>query len=374
MPSQSQYRTQRLKETALRLGFMGVGISKAERMDEEARHLEEWLSKGYHGEMAYMANHFDMRVDPTKLVPGAKSVVSLIYNYFPGDDSDSWPLNPLKGTLISQSDLPLTTHDSRLTTDASTPYLSTSQHTLSTGDSRLTKEISSSDAAEPSANKNFKVSRYAYGEDYHKVVRKKLKTLVAELKDEIGDFHGRVFVDSAPVMERDWAKRSGLGWIGKNTLLIHPKKGSYFFLAEIILDIEFDYDHPMRDHCGTCTKCIDACPTEAISPEGYVLDGSKCISYLTIELKSQIPEAFKDKMEHWIFGCDICQDVCPWNRFSTPHQEPAFEMPEKVREMKKEDWLDITEEIFNDLFSDSPLKRTGYNGLMRNIRFANEND
>lgn len=304
---------------ALRHGFMGVGISKAERLDDEAKQLEAWLSRGYHGEMSYMANHFEMRVDPRKLVPGAKSVVSLMYNYFPGTE-----------------EVQLTTHDSRLTVHDS----------------------------------SFKISKYAFGEDYHKVVRRKLKELVKELKQVVGDFHGRVFVDSAPVMERDWAKRSGQGWIGKNTLLIHPKKGSYFFLAEIILDIELEYDHPMRDHCGTCTKCIDACPTEAISPEGYILDGSKCISYLTIELKSNIPSAFKGKMEDWIFGCDICQDVCPWNRFSKPHQEPAFEMNENVKELKKEDWFELTAEIFDTIFEKSAVKRAGFQGIKRNIEFV----
>ena len=320
MKSLTREKTQKLKDLALRHGFMGVGISKAERLDDEARKLEEWLSNGYHGEMAYMTNHFDMRVDPTQLMPGAKSVVSLLYNYYPE--------MPDAGYQISS------TH------------------------------------SESSPLESFKISKYAYGEDYHKVVRKKLKELVNELKKEFGDFHGRVFVDSAPVMERDWAKRSGLGWIGKNTLLIHPKKGSYFFLAEIILDVDFDYDQPIRDHCGTCTKCIDACPTEAISPEGYVLDGSKCISYLTIELKSKIPEAFRDKMEDWIFGCDICQDVCPWNRFSSPHQEPAFEMKEKMKEITKNDWMEITADVFEELFTTSPIKRTGYEGLKRNILFA----
>ena len=324
-----QQQTHFLKEAALRHGFMGAGIAKAEYMDQEAKHLEQWLSKDYHGEMGYMANHFDMRVDPTKLVPGAKSVISLLYNYYPGE-----------GEAKAEAK-ELITHNSQLTSDAS----------------RLTPHDS------------FKISRYAYGEDYHKVIRRKLKALVAELKKEIGDFNARVFVDSAPVMERDWAKRSGQGWIGKNSLLIHPKKGSYFFLAEIILDVEFEYDHPMRDHCGTCTKCIDACPTEAISPEGYILDGSKCISYLTIELKSQIPESFKGQMGGWIYGCDICQEVCPWNRFSTPHQEPAFEMPAKLKEMKERDWIDITESIFDDLFLKSAVKRTGYLGLIRNIDF-----
>lgn len=299
---------------------MGAGISRAEFMTEEARNLESWLAKGYQGEMEYMSNHFDLRVDPSKLVPGAKSVISLLYNYYTERDENK-------------------THD----------------------------EIDASHHAE-----NFKISRYAFGEDYHKVVRKKLKALVRDLKGKIGDFHGRVFVDSAPVMERDWAKRSGQGWIGKNTLLIHPKKGSYFFLAEIILDVDFDYDHPIRDHCGTCTKCIDACPTDAISSEGYVLDGSKCISYLTIELKSKIPDTFKGQMQDWIFGCDICQEVCPWNRFSKPHEEPAFMIHDDVRNLNKERWMDITEEIFDHLFEKSPIKRTGYLGLMRNIRFVHQ--
>src|SRR5688500_1455702 len=313
MYSLSGHRTWVLKEAALKHGFMGVGISKAEFLEEEAQRLEAWLSKGYHGEMAYMANHFDKRLDPTKLVPGAKSVVSLMYNYFPGE---------------------------------------------------VAKPVISND----SERESFKISRYAFGEDYHKVVRRKLKALVRDLKEELGDFHGRVFVDSAPVMERDWAKRSGQGWMGKNTLLIHPKKGSYFFLAEIILDLEFEYDHPIRDHCGTCTRCIDACPTEAISPQGYVLDGSKCISYLTIELKSNIPETFHAQMGNWIFGCDICQEVCPWNRFATPHDEPAFIQDEKFREMKNEDWMELTEEIFEELFSKSPLKRAGHSKLLGTIK------
>src|SRR6188474_1277883 len=288
MPPDIRQRTQWLKEAATRHGFMGVGVSRAERMDEEAQRLEDWLSKGYHGEMGYMTNHFEMRTDPTKLMPGSKSVISLMYNYYPLPTAESPP--PLEGVG------------------------------------------------------GWRISKYAYGEDYHQVVRRKLKALLHEMKTEFGDFHGRVFVDSAPVMERDWAKRSGLGWIGKNTLLIDPKKGSYFFLAEIILDVEFEYDHPIRDHCGTCTRCIDACPTDAISSEGYVLDGSKCISYLTIELKSQIPDSFKGQMEGWIYGCDICQDVCPWNRFSKPHEEPAFEMKEEIRGMSNADWKEMTEE------------------------------
>jgi epoxyqueuosine reductase len=336
--------TQLIKEVALRHGFMGAGIARAEHMQEEAYRLEQWLGKGYHGEMSYMTNHFDLRTDPTKLVPGAKSVVSLMYNYYPGTDTeDSNPEMPTikhntDSTHFTLNNSPLTTDHSPLTTDHSP----------------------------------LKISRYAYGEDYHKVVRRKLKALVNDMKKEIGDFHARVFVDSAPVMERDWAKRSGQGWIGRNTLLIHPKKGSYFFLAEIILDVELEYDHPMRDHCGTCTKCIEACPTDAISAEGYVLDGSKCISYLTIELKSRIPEVFKGKMEDWIFGCDICQEVCPWNRFSTPHHEPAFDRNEDLKEMKKEDWFELTEEVFGDLFSKSAVRRAGYGGLKRNILFVQE--
>lgn len=306
---QIDQRTRLLKEMALCHGFAGVGISKAELLEPEAERLKAWLEKGYHGEMAYMANHFDLRVDPSKLVPGAKSVVSLMYNYY------------TESSIPDKEDL----------------------------------------------SDTFRISRYAYGEDYHKVVRRKLKALVKELKETLGDFHSRVFVDSAPVMERDWAKRSGLGWIGKNTLLISPGKGSYFFLAEIILDVEFDYDQPIQDHCGTCTRCIDACPTDAISPEGYVLDGTKCISYLTIELKDEIPVQFRGKMEDWIFGCDICQEVCPWNRFATEHQEPSFEMNDKVREMKKKDWVEITELDFEKLFEKSPLKRPGYEKMKKTI-------
>ena len=371
------HHTNLIKEAALRHGFMGAGIARAEHMGEEATRLEQWLSKGYHGEMTYMANHFDMRVDPTKLVPGAKSVISLLYNYYPQQDQ-SPPSKGVGGLIVgipdarletqNLEDLHLTSHVSRFTPHDSLLTVDTSA-SLSTSNSQLTE--SSSDAAGQPDKENFKISRYAYGEDYHKVVRRKLKALVTELKKEIGDFNARVFVDSAPVMERDWAKRSGQGWIGKNTLLIHPKKGSYFFLAEIILDVDLEYDRPMRDHCGTCTRCIDACPTDAISPEGYILDGSKCISYLTIELKSAIPDAFKGKMDDWIYGCDICQEVCPWNRFSTPHHEPAFDISDQLQEMKREDWLEITEEVFSELFSKSAVKRAGYEGLVYNIKFMN---
>ena len=357
MRSKAPHHTLLIKEAAVRHGFMGAGIARAEHMDAEAVRLEQWLKQGYHGEMSYMANHFDMRVDPTKLVPGAKSVISLLYNYYPEE------------AKAEAKEMPDARHaDVRLGIRDDEVSLLTANCSL------LTEANTSSDTAKPPEEESFKISRYAYGEDYHKVVRRKLKALVSELKKEIGDFNGRVFVDSAPVLERDWAKRSGQGWIGKNTLLIHPKKGSYFFLAEIILDVELEYDHPMRDHCGTCTKCIDACPTEAISPEGYVMDGGKCISYLTIELKSQIPASFKEQMDGWIYGCDICQEVCPWNRFSTPHQEPAFEMSDQLREMKKEDWLEMTEEVFDGLFSKSAVKRAGYAGLKRNIQFLSPGD
>jgi epoxyqueuosine reductase len=302
-----------VKQKALLHGFAAVGISRATFMPEETERLKSWLDKGYHGEMGYMENHFDLRTDPTRLVPGAQSVISLMYNYFPGQTSPS-DYEPEAGQ-----------------------------------------------------DKSLKISRYAYGEDYHKVIRRKLKALVADMKQDIGDFHSRVFVDSAPVLERDWAKRSGLGWIGRNTLLIHPRMGSYFFLAEIILDVEMAYDEPMRDHCGTCTKCVDACPTDAILPGGYELDASKCISYLTIELKDDIPDSFHKQMAGWIFGCDICQEVCPWNRFSTPHEEPAFLMSDEVKNLRESDWIDMTEEIFHDLFGKTPLKRAGLEKLKSTI-------
>jgi epoxyqueuosine reductase len=376
-------RTRILKEAALRHGFMGVGISRAEFMEPEARNLENWLAKGYHGEMGYMANHFDMRVDPTKLVPGAKSVVSLMYNYFPGDpssedehaDEDDIHLNErMQDPGYRIPDAENNNFDDRHQ-QLGIPNINESEFfqlplNPLKGTSSLSNELpENNNSLHRISSDSFKISRYAYGEDYHKVVRRKLKALVSELKDAFGDFHGRVFVDSAPVMERDWAKRSGQGWVGKNTLLIHPRKGSYFFLAEIILDVEFDYDHPMRDHCGTCTRCIDACPTDAISPEGYVLDGSKCISYLTIELKSNIPESFKGQMQDWIFGCDICQEVCPWNRFAMPHHETAFNQNETVKQLGTQDWIEMTDEVFNDLFGKTPLKRAGLEKLKETIAF-----
>jgi len=299
-----------VKDAATELGFLSVGFAKAAFMEPEAHRLENWLNQNYHGEMAYMANHFDKRVDPTKLVPGAKTVVSLAYNYY----------NP---------------------------------------------ELQEDDTAP-------KLSKYAYGEDYHKIVKDKLFLLIEKIREKIGAVEGRCFVDSAPVLERDWARRAGLGWIGKHTLLLSKKKGSYFFLAELIIDVEIEPDSPVSDHCGSCTKCIDACPTDAISPTGYVLDASKCISYLTIELRDAIPRKFEDQMEGWMFGCDICQDVCPWNRFSKRHQEPAFEPKEGLLEMTKHDWQEVSEDVFRRVFKKSAVKRTKYAGLKRNIEFLSK--
>ncbi|MEM7573400.1 MAG: tRNA epoxyqueuosine(34) reductase QueG [Bacteroidota bacterium] len=298
---------QLLLSLAQELGFSYVGVAKAEQMEPEARRLEKWLNQGYHGQMRWMENHFEKRTDPTKLVPGAKTVVSLLYNYYPEDDTPS-------------QEAP-------------------------------------------------KISRYAYGQDYHRVIRDKLRTLVERLQEQVGQIEGRVFVDSAPVLERDWAKRAGTGWVGKNTLLINPKAGSYFFLSELIIDLELEADGPIKDYCGSCTRCIDACPTEAISPQGYILDGSKCISYLTIELKESIPEQFQDQLEGWAFGCDICQEVCPWNRFSTPHREAAFQPHEDLARMEESDWRELTKEVFQKLFRKSAVKRTKYEGLQRNLRF-----
>ncbi len=299
--------TAKIKQLADELGFLSVGISKAQFMEPEARRLEEWLYSGHHGKMTYMENHFDKRVDPTKLVPGAKSVVSLAYNYY----------NP----------------------------------------------TTQKDPESP------KISMYAFGEDYHKVVKNKLFDFVSRIEETIGAVHGRCFVDSAPVLERDWAKRSGLGWVGKHTLLLSKKKGSFFFLAELIIDLELEYDHPESDHCGSCTRCIDACPTDAISPNGYILDATRCISYLTIELKDELPTEFQDQMENWMFGCDICQEVCPWNRFSAEHQEEAFTPDKELMSMKKKEWIEITEDTFDRLFKKSAVTRTKYNGLKRNIKF-----
>jgi len=300
----AQQRTAFLKHTALQLGFSSVGISKARRLDEEEDRLAAWLQQGMHGKMHYMTGHFEKRLSPALLVPGAKSVISLMFNYYSEEKQ--------------QPDAP-------------------------------------------------KISMYAYGKDYHLVVKEKLQELVRLAEETIGKIEGRVFVDSAPVLERVWAKEGGLGWIGKNSLLLNKQKGSYFFLAEIISDLELEYDHPVKDHCGTCTACIDACPTDAIQP--YVVDATKCISYLTIELKDEIPQEFAGKMDNWMFGCDICQQVCPWNRFSTPHNEPQFEPKPELLNMNPKDWEEITEDVFVKLFKNSAVKRTKFNGLKRNIEF-----
>ncbi|MFZ2906608.1 MAG: tRNA epoxyqueuosine(34) reductase QueG [Cyclobacteriaceae bacterium] len=299
--------TQLIKSIATKLGFSFCGISKAEFLKEEAARLEEWLKRGFHGKMGYMENHFDKRLDPTLLVPGAKSVISLIYNYYPE------------------------------------------------------KELGS----------DLKIAKYAYGEDYHFVIKDKLKTFLQQVHEQIGEVNGRAFVDSGPVMERTWAKKSGIGWIGKNSLLLNKSMGSFFFLAELIVDLELEYDGPVKDYCGTCTACMDACPTDAI-PQPYVVDGSKCISYFTIELKEEIPSDVKGKFNDWIFGCDICQDVCPWNSFSKPHQEPRFNPHPDLKNMSQQDWKEITEEVFQKLFRKSAVKRTKLAGLKRNIRFVTE--
>jgi epoxyqueuosine reductase len=308
MYSNTSKNTTTFKNLALELGFSSIGFSKAEKMNPEAKRLDDWLNKGSHGDMHYMSNYYEKRIDPRKLVEDAKSVVSLSFNYF---------------TPIKQKDIEAP-----------------------------------------------KVSTYAYGRDYHKVIKKKLKTFINRAQEVIGNIQGRAFVDSAPVMERDWAVRSGLGWMGKNTLLINPKKGSYFFLAEIICDLEFEYDQPIKDYCGTCTRCIDACPTGAFSKNGYQLEAKKCISYLTIELKTKIPEVFQGQMGNYIFGCDICQQVCPWNRFSTPHNELDFQPKGTLINMRKSDWIELTEEVFDQLFQGSAVKRTKFEGLKRNIDFV----
>jgi epoxyqueuosine reductase len=303
---QSQKYTQLIKDTAKKLGFQSCGISKARFLVEEEARLSQWLSQKKQGEMAYMENHFDMRLDPRKLVEGAKSVISLSYNYFTSE-----------------------------------------------------KQI------DPNAPK---ISKYAYGDDYHFVVKNKLKSLLAIIQTEIGDVNARVFVDSAPIMEKAWAQQSGLGWIGKNANLINQQNGSFFFLAEIIIDIDLRYDAPVTDHCGTCTKCIDACPTEAIVAP-YVVDGSKCISYFTIELKNEFPKEVKGKFDNWMFGCDICQDVCPWNKFAKPHQEKLFQPSTTLLSMNKKEWEEITAETFQVLFKNSAVKRTKFEGLKRNINW-----
>jgi len=303
----SDKNTHIVKRLAGKHGFQHCGISRAEPLSKEARDLEVWLSKGHHGEMSYMENHFDKRIDPRLLVPGAKSVVSLMYNYYP------------KKEVFKNGDL--------------------------------------------------KISKYAYGKDYHKVIKKKMKSFMADLNEEIGEISGRAFVDSAPVMDKAWARKGGLGWVGKNTNLINKKKGSFFFISELIIDLELNPDGPVLDHCGTCTACLDACPTDALQ-NPYEIDGSKCISYFTIELKDAIPNEVAGKFDNWIFGCDICQDVCPWNRFSTPHDEPKFQPLNELGEMSKKDWLEITDEVFEKMFEGSAVRRTKLNGLKRNIQFA----
>jgi len=297
-----------IKSKALAFGFQSCGISKADFLEEEAPHLEQWLKNNFHGEMKYMENYFDKRLDPRLLVEGSKSVISLSYNYFP-------------------------------------------------------EEIQT--------NKDFKLAKYAYGEDYHDVIKDKLRLMIAELQEEIGEFSFRVFVDSAPVLEKAWAKKSGIGWVGKNSNLITKKNGSFYFLAEIICDLDLIQDYEVTDHCGSCTKCIDACPTQAIVSD-KIIDGSKCISYATIELKDQIPDFFKDKMEDWMFGCDICQDVCPWNRFSAPTLEEKFRPNSEIKNFTKQEWKDITQEVFSTVFRKSAVKRTKFAGLKRNLDFLSE--
>ena len=298
--------SQLIKQKAEKFGFQSCGISKAEFLEEEAPRLEAWLDKGYHGEMKYMENHFDKRLNPTLLVEGAKSVISLSYNYFPKVKID---------------------------------------------------EIN-----------NFKISKYAYGEDYHEVIKDILKEMVAELQEEIGEFGFRVFVDSAPVLEKAWARKSGLGWVGKNANLITKKHGSFYFLAEIICDLELEYDLAVTDHCGSCRACIDACPTQAIVSD-RIVDGSKCISYATIELKNEIPDYFNGKMDDWIFGCDVCQDVCPWNRFSAPTLQEKFAPNFQKLNFRKNEWKELSQELFSEIFKKSAVKRTKFSGLMRNISF-----
>lgn len=304
--------TSHIKRKAKELGFTYCGISQANFLEEEAPKLEAWLKAGMHGKMHYMENYFDKRLDPRKLVDGARSVISLLYNYY--------------------------TTDRQVDTDAP------------------------------------KISKYAYGKDYHVVIKDKLKELSQLIREEVGEVNGRAFVDSAPVLDKAWAKKSGVGWIGKNSNLITKEQGSFFFIAELILDVELEYDGPIKDYCGSCTRCIDACPTEAIVTP-YVVDGSKCISHFTIELKDEIiPEEMKGKFQNWAFGCDICQDVCPWNRFSKPHEEPYFAAKKEMLEMNKKEWNEITEEIFERLFTGSALQRAKYKGLKRNINFLKLHD
>ncbi len=303
-----EHYTQLIKKKAYEIGFQSIGISKAGFLESEAPRLEAWLKNAYQGKMSYMENHFDKRLDPTKLVPGAKSIISLSYNYFPEK-----------------------------------------QQVADT----------------------YKLAKYAYGKDYHFLLKDKLKTLMQFVQDEIGEVNGRVFTDSAPVMERAWAQKSGIGWVGKHSLVIQKNKGSFSFLAEMILDLDLMYDDAFAtDHCGSCTRCIDACPTEAILPD-KVVNASRCISYLTIELRDELPINMRGKFQDWMFGCDACQDVCPWNKFSLPHSEAFFDPHPDLLSMTKQDWHEITEEVFRDIFKKSAVKRTKYSGLKRNISFLN---
>lgn len=297
--------TNSIKAEAKRLGFLSCGISKSDFLEEEAPRLEKWLNKNMNGEMSYMANHFDKRLDPRLLVEGSKSVISLLLNYY-------------------------------------------------------TEETQTADS--------YKISKYAYGQDYHHIIKSKLRQLQEFITEEIGEINGRAFVDSAPVLDKAWAAKSGLGWIGKNSNLLTQQVGSFYFIAELIVDIELEYDHAVTDHCGTCTACLDACPTQAIV-EPYVVDGSKCISYFTIELKNELPSEMKGSFDDWMFGCDVCQDVCPWNRFSKPHNEPLFNPNPDLLSMTKKDWEEITVDVFQKVFKKSAVKRTKYDGLTRNIDF-----
>ncbi|MDB4298805.1 tRNA epoxyqueuosine(34) reductase QueG [Flavobacteriaceae bacterium] len=294
-----------IKDQAKRLGFMSCGISKAGFLEQEAPRLEAWLNQNRHGQMQYMENHFDKRLDPTKLVEGSKSVISLLLNYYP-------------------------------------------------------QQLQRDDS--------YKISKYAYGTDYHFVIKDKLKELLHCIQEQVGDVHGRAFVDSAPVLDKAWAAKSGLGWIGKHSNLLSKQAGSFYFIAELIVDLDLDYDTPVTDHCGSCTACIDACPTQAIV-EPYKVDGSKCISYFTIELKNEIPSSVSGQFDDWMFGCDVCQDVCPWNRFSKAHKEPLFDPHPDVLSNSKKDWEEITKEVFSEIFKKSPLKRTKFEGLRRNLEF-----
>ncbi|WP_272022318.1 tRNA epoxyqueuosine(34) reductase QueG [Olleya namhaensis] len=302
--NRSKY-TQLIKSEAKRLGFLSCGISKAEFLEVEAPRLEKWLNNNMHGQMSYMQNHFDKRLDPTLLVDDAKSVISLLLNYYP---------------------------------------------------------------EQKQTDQSYKLSKYAYGKDYHDVIKSKLKELTHFIQTEIGEVSGRAFVDSAPVLDKAWAAKSGLGWIGKHSNLLTQKVGSFYFIAELIIDLDLDYDTIVSDHCGTCTACIDACPTQAIT-DPYIVDGSKCISYFTIELKDQLPNSMKGQFDDWMFGCDVCQDVCPWNKFSKPHNEPLFNPHPELLDMTKKDWDEITEDVFKKVFQKSAVKRTKFSGLKQNIDF-----